>query len=84
METQDGVREAVLGLLDETLPRRLDRPWDDARPLTEAGLDSVAVLELVGAIEQRFGLRLRDEDLDARHFLTIAGLVALVERRSRT
>lgn len=84
MTTTDGARGAIEDLLDQTLPGGLERPWPDDRPLTDAGLDSVAVLELVGALERRFGFRLADEDLDASNFLTITGLLALVARRSRT
>jgi acyl carrier protein len=74
-------RDGIEAILDEVLPDGLPRPWEPSRPLTDAGLDSVGVLELVGAVERRFGITLGDEDLDARNFLTIAGMEALVERR---
>lgn len=75
-------RDALETILEEILPEGLPRPWDAARPLTEAGLDSVAVLHIVGALEERLGLTLGDEDLAAENFLTLEGLEALVERRS--
>ena len=75
-------RDALESILDEVLQDGLPRPWDAARPLTEAGLDSVAVLHVVGALESRFGISLGDEDLAAENFLTLEGLEALVERRS--
>lgn len=75
------VRENMVELLDSTLPSGLDSDWPDDRPLTEAGLDSVAVLTLVGEIERRCAIRLRDADLAAENFTTLAGLVALVQRR---
>ncbi|RMF75869.1 MAG: acyl carrier protein [Acidobacteria bacterium] len=60
-----------------------ERPWPADRPLTDAGLDSVAVLELVATLEQRYDIRLEGEDLDARHFMTIAGLEELLARKAR-
>ncbi len=75
-------RDALESILDEVLQDGLPRPWDAARPLTEAGLDSVAVLHVVGALESRFGIALGDDDLAAETFLTLEGLEALVERRS--
>lgn len=59
-----------------------ERPWPPERPLTDAGLDSVAVLELVAALEERFGIRLEGEDLDARNLMTISGLEQLVARKN--
>jgi len=51
-------REAVAALLNEVLPGGLPADWPEGRPLVEAGLDSVAVLTLVGELEARLGLRL--------------------------
>ena len=75
-------RDALESILDEVLPDGLPRPWPASRPLTEAGLDSVAVLHVVGALESRFGISLGDDDLVAENFLTLDGLAALVDRRS--
>jgi acyl carrier protein len=44
-------------------------------------LDSMAVLALVGALEERFGIALDDEDLTAETFETLASLAALVDRK---
>jgi acyl carrier protein len=81
MNEGNDVRVAVRAILDAALPEGLPAGWSDERPLADAGLDSVAVLEIVGALESRLGISLRDEDLDARHFETADALVALAERR---
>lgn len=81
MSDDSSARPLIVSILSNVLPDALPGDWDDERPLTEAGLDSVAVLEIVGALESRAGVTLADEDLDVRNFMTIAGLVALVERR---
>lgn len=45
-------------------------------------LDSMAVVELVQAIEDRFGIVLDDEDLSAESFETVGTLAALVGRKA--
>ena len=46
-------------------------------------LDSMAVLELVAALEERFGITVDDEDVTAEVFETLATLTAFVaEKRS--
>ena len=72
----------VAGVLDEVLPDGLPAGWAPERPLTEAGLDSVAMLELVTALEARFGIRFGPGDMDAENFGTLAALAALLARRT--
>lgn len=47
------------------------------------GLDSVEVLQLVSAIEERFGLTLEDEELLPEHFRTVGTLVGFIAARVR-
>ena len=46
-------------------------------------LDSMAVLELVLELEQRFGIVLEGEDVTADAFETLANLTAVVESKLR-
>lgn len=46
-------------------------------------LDSMAVLELVLELEQRFGIVLEGEDVTAETFETLANLTAVVEGKLR-
>jgi len=75
---REEIEEVLAGILGA---EGFERPWPDDRPLTDAGLDSVGMLELVAALEERFSIRFEGEDLDARNFMTIAGLERLVARR---
>lgn len=42
-------------------------------------LDSMAVLELITALERRFGITVEDEELNAELFETLGSLAAFVE-----
>lgn len=56
---------------------------DAATPLLGAlpELDSLAVLELVVELEQRFGIVVEDEDVTADVFATLASLTEFVEAK---
>ena len=71
----------VMALLRRELPEAADgRRLDESTGLLGQGigLDSVEVLQLVGAIEENFGLTIDDEALDAEHFETIGTVVTFV------
>jgi acyl carrier protein len=54
---------------------------DGATPLGSfAELDSLAVVELLVALEERFGATIDGEDVTAEAFETLGSLAALVER----
>ena len=44
-------------------------------------LDSMAVLELVAALEQRFGITVDDDDVTAEIFETLGALTAFVQEK---
>jgi acyl carrier protein len=44
-------------------------------------LDSFAVVGLVGALEERFGIQIDDADVSMETFETVGALVAFVERK---
>jgi acyl carrier protein len=50
-------------------------------PLTDAGLDSLRTVELVSALEERFGITLEDDDLRDDYFASLSGLAALLESK---
>jgi acyl carrier protein len=57
---------------------------DAATPLTSIPeLDSLAVVELIVELEQRFGITVEDEDVTAEVFETIGSLAAFVDAKSR-
>lgn len=55
----------------------------DDTPLVEGGLsmDSVALLDLVGAIEERFGFRIAEDEIQEPHFGTVARLLRFLLSR---
>jgi acyl carrier protein len=53
----------------------------DDLPLLHDLLDSLAVPDLVLAIESEHGIALADDDLDPSNFATIAKISALIEAR---
>lgn len=42
-------------------------------------LDSMAVISLITAIEQHFGINVDDDEISARHFATLGSLASFVE-----
>jgi acyl carrier protein len=81
VEQRTDVTNEVKAVLVETLGVE-DRAGsiDAATPLLGSlpELDSMAVLELVAALEQRFGISVDDDDVTAEVFETLASLTAFV------
>jgi acyl carrier protein len=76
-----GVRAAVI----ETLEIQ-DRAGalDATTPLTAIPeLDSLAIVELIVELEQRFGIEFDDDDVTAEVFETLGSLAAFVDAKSR-
>ena len=76
--------EDVKAVLVETLDVEDQAPAMDATtPLFGSlpELDSMAVLELVLALEERFGIEIEGEDVTAEVFETLASLTAFVDSR---
>ncbi|MFG2103945.1 acyl carrier protein [Micromonospora echinaurantiaca] len=79
-ETLDEVREvlvSVLGIEDRAAGLDASTPLLESLP----ELDSMAVLELVAAIEERFGFTVDDGDVTAELFETLGSLSAFVAER---
>lgn len=70
--------EAVRQLVERILGQGVG-PEDLATPLRGLGLDSVAMIELIPALEVEFQIRVLDEEITPEHFRSIdsvAGYVA--------
>jgi acyl carrier protein len=74
-------RAETLAILDEVLglKGRAAR-YDDATPLLGAvpELDSMAVVSVLTAFEDRFGFEIDDDEIDGATFATVGSLVAFV------
>lgn len=62
----------------------LELDWDfpEDGSLAEAGLDSMAVMQLVVAVEDRYGVELGPEDLTRENLATPTTLAALIVART--
>ena len=82
METTSlDVRSEVLGVLDDVLSMggRSKGFGDDMRLLGGVPeLDSMAVANLLTALEQRFGFTIEDDEIDGSTFETVGSLVGYV------
>jgi acyl carrier protein len=58
-----------------------DSPAGD--PLAAGMLDSLALEQLIGFLEERYGIALTDEEIDAERFSSIPAVVAMVRAHLR-
>jgi acyl carrier protein len=67
----------------QKFPLARKRQIQDSDPLLETGmLDSQGVLEVVGYIEEKFSLRIADEDLVPENFQSIDRIAGFIESRT--
>lgn len=71
------MRDQVLAVLAALA----DLPPDDTAPLA---LDSLTTVQLVEALEARFGFTARAHEMNEANLGTLSGLLAWVERRAGT
>ena len=73
--------ERLLNVLKKVTSQPI--PADDEESLFESGLlDSFALPDLVGALEQEFSIKVPDRDLNPRKFDSIARMEAYLEEHS--
>jgi acyl carrier protein len=53
-------------------------------PLATLGIDSVRMIELVYALESRFSIQIRDDEVAPENFGSIGSVAALVARKCRS
>ena len=69
-------------ILDNFMMGRSPDELTDSDSLLDKGvIDSTGVLELVGFIEERFGVEVKDEDLMPENLDSINNLVGYLERK---
>ncbi len=74
---------AVVEFLHTALMVDAGSPIHAETPLVSSGLlDSMGVVMLAAFVEERFGVRLSDDDVRAGGVDTIAALLALIDRRA--
>lgn len=58
-----------------------DQINEEANLLTDLGLDSVAILQLVLGIEKEFNVTIKDNELDSDVFSKMANLIDIIESK---
>lgn len=54
--------------------------WAQRPEAEEVQLDSLALLQVVLYVEQNYGIRLADQDVEPEDLRSVAGILALIER----
>lgn len=78
------IEKEVLAVLDEVLALGgRSSSFDRQTPLLGAipELDSMAVVGIIGALEDRFGIALDDDDINGDTFATVGTLTGLVSEK---
>jgi acyl carrier protein len=79
MGTSELVRSALEAVAKAPVPD------DDDASLFDAGVvDSFGLLEFIAELEEKFGVKVPDEELTPRKFETIAKVVAWFDARKRS
>jgi acyl carrier protein len=84
MAQQEMVRDFILETFDGELRARAlqsDDVPDDFDLLLEGVIDSLGMLELIGALEERFGVRIELEEMDPDHVTVVGPLSEYVADR---
>ena len=65
-------------VLDADLINKTD---EKTNLIVDLGLDSVSILQLILEIERKFGISIKDHELDSRTFSMMGNLVSIIERK---
>jgi acyl carrier protein len=65
-------------VLDTDLINKAD---EKTNLIADLGLDSVSILQLILEIERKFGISIKDYELDSRTFSMMGNLVSIIERK---
>jgi acyl carrier protein len=79
--TNPNAAERVAGLARQLLAkRRIDRSIDDDDDLSESGLSSLDLVNLMLAVETEFDIKIPEQDMVPANFRSVARIEALVAR----
>jgi acyl carrier protein len=77
----EGVKREVRQFLAGKLHRKVEGVGDHDSLLESGVIDSMAVLEIVGHIEQQYGVTVSDDDMMPENFDTIEAIAAFIASR---
>jgi acyl carrier protein len=74
--------DQIRGFVLERFPLARKQRFTDETPLLDTGLlDSLGILDVVGFVEQKYGILLTDEELVPENFQTIEHLAAFLAKK---
>lgn len=71
-------REEMLGIIESAGVSVDVAAIENDTPLSKAGIDSLEMMNVFLAIEEKFGIKIPDEDIDALD--TVDGIIAYLQR----
>lgn len=75
----DSVGTRVETILTEVLGKPIRREEVGSRRLRDLGLESLRMIRLLAELESKFGLRIRDDQVNGENFGTLDKLVRFLE-----
>lgn len=75
------MQDRVERLTGRVLKRTLSLGRDGSAPLRDLGLASLRMIQLIAELEQEFGFRIEDDEVDPENFETLQALCNFVERK---
>ena len=79
MSTREAILDELAVVLQGVLPGT-GGPTDPDESLLESGLDSVAMVDLLAAVEDRFGLAVPPEEITPENFASRSSLASMILR----
>lgn len=79
MDVADSVRRFIQ---EELMFGEASASLDHDTPLCEGIIDSIALMELVAFLEERFQIQIEDEDLTSDNFRTIGAIERMVAKQT--
>lgn len=74
------MKDAIIKIIQD-VSKKPDVPGDDESLFDSGLLDSFALTDMVAALEEKFGIKIPDSDLNPRKFDTIEKIESYVEGR---
>ncbi len=73
------IEQGIVG--DIAAGRGIESIAHDQDLLAEGIIDSLGITELIAFLEQRYAIKVDDDDIDAENFRSIDGIAAFVARK---
>lgn len=80
LPTLQGLESDLSALISERLPE-LPEDFTPETNLYDAGLDSMGIMHLLLAIEDRYSILIPEADVSQKNFCTVGNLAALLQAR---